>query len=360
MPDRAAGYDVGVIGAGAVGCAIAYALARRKMLPALFGQGGVGIGSGAASAMIRACTDAAAEHALLYRRGAEGFSRLQEEIGSIEYLQTGHLTPALTDEAAVECARIAGRRAETGIDVRWLTREEVLSLEPALSPEVRGALYAAGDGCVNPFLLIRRLLVAIRRLGGAVLLHCGSVAVRPRGDGFLIETARDEVPVQRLVLAAGLGTAEVARQLGLNVPLRPARRSLLVTEASPPLLRHAVATVRQQITGEVLVESPREDAAWEPSTVLDRIRQIAGEAIKLIPALETARVVTTFTCLRTVAPDGRAVLGRLDGEVYVAAALGGPTLCPLLGDALAEMMSGRVPEGLDAWSPRRFGALIGP
>lgn len=350
MPDRPSGYDVGIIGAGAVGCAIAYSLARRKIPAALFDQGGAGSGPcGAASARIRTHSDTDSALALLCQRSAERFPRLQEEIGAIEYLRTGGLTPALTEEAAVECANAVARQAAAGLAVRWLSREETLRREPALSPEVRGAAYAPHDGSVNPFLLVRRLVAATRRLGGALFLHCGYVGVRPRADDFLIDTARGEVQVQYLVIAAGLGTREVGRRLGLSVPLRTVSQDLLVTEKRPPLLRHTIATARQRITGEVLVESSPED----PSSPFDRMRRAAGDAVRLIPALAATRVIRAFTSVRAAPPDGRPLLGRVDGGIYVAVAPHGVTLCPLIGEAMVELISGRVPEGMEAWSPRR-------
>lgn len=362
MPERPGGYDVGILGAGAVGCAIAYALARRGVAAVVLDQGGAGSGAtGAASARVWTQSEAPAASALLCRRSAERFPLLQEEIGPIEYLRTGGLAPALTEDQAAAGRDLADRQHAAGLEVRWLPRDEVLRREPALSPSVLGATYSPHDGAVNPFLLVRRLISAARRLGGAFLLHCGYVTLGTRAGGFVVRSAHGEVEVRRLVLAAGLGILEAARQLGVALPLSPVRRHVLVTEKCPPLLRHTLARARQQLTGEVLAESAVEDASRESTVSLETVQEVARSAAALIPALAGARVIRAFAGVRAVPEDGRPIAGQVEEGLYVAAAPCGITLCPLLGDTMADLLAGgRLPDAWEAWSPQRFRPLPGP
>ncbi len=362
MPERPGGYDVGILGAGAVGCAIAYALARRRVGAVVFDQGGAGSGAtGATSARVWTQSGAPPAYALLCRRSAERFPLLQEEIGPIEYLRTGGLAPALTEDQAAAGRELADRQRAAGLEVRWLPRDEVLRREPALSGSVLGATYSPHDGAVNPFLLVRRLVSAARRLGGAFLLHCGYVTLETRAGGFVVRSAHGEVAVRRLVLAAGPGILEAGRQLGLSLPLSCVRRHVLVTERCPPLLRHTLARARQQLTGEVLAESSVEDASRESTASLEAIQEVARSSSALIPALAGVRVIRAFAGVRAVPADGQPVAGRVGDGLYVAAAPCGITLCPLLADAMGELLAGgRLPDAWEAWSPERFRPLPGP
>ncbi len=358
MPDRADAYDIGILGAGALGCAIAYYLARRKIVPVVLDQAGAGGGaSGATAAWVWVHSKTPSSYACLSLRSAERYPALQEEIGPIEYLRTGGLRPALTEAEAQAGVELARSQASDGLEVRWLSREEVLRREPALSRKILGATYSPHDGCANPFLLVRRLVSATRRLGGTFLLHCGHVAVHPDSAGFGLETGHEEISVRRLILASGPWTHETGRQLGVVIPVRPVRGHILVTEKLPPLLRHTIVAARQQITGEVLFGSTHEDAGMDRGTTLAMISRVAREGAELIPALATARVIRAFAGIRAVPADGLPILGpagEVDG-LYVAAAHSGITLAPLIGEAMADVIAGgRLPRGLEAWSSERL------
>jgi len=361
MPDRPESYEVGILGAGAVGCSIAYHLARHKIIPVVVDREGAGTGaSGATAAGIWVHTKTPPAYARQCLHSAERYPGFQDELGPIEYMRTGGLRPAFTEADAQAGIELARSQAAAGLDVRWLSREEVLRREPALSPDILGATYSPHDGSVNPFLLVRRLMSATRRLGGTFLLYSGHVAVRPRPGGFQVESGRGEIQVRRLVLAAGAWAPELGRQVGITIPVRPVRGHILVTEKLPPLLRHTIAAARQQITGEVLLGSTREDAGMDRETTLAMLRLVARDGVRLIPALAAARVIRAFAGIRPIPVEGMPILGpvRSVEGLFIAVADSGITLCPLLGESMATVINqGSLPEGLEGWSPERLGLM---
>src|SRR5579884_1996686 len=327
MPDRPGGYEVGIVGAGILGSAIAYALAKRRIASVVLDESGVGgEAPDTISAPVRAHVDA----------------------------------PALTEDQVAAGSQVVERHAAMGLPVRWLSREEALRREPALSPAVLGAVYSPHDGSVNPFLLIRRLLSTSRRLGSGLVLYCRHFVVEPRGGGFLVRTARGETQVRRLVLASGHGVADVGRQLGVVLPLRRIRRLVLVTGKHPPLLRHVLARAWQQLTGEVVIESDAGDTGAGPGVSPEEMEQLARSAVATVPSVSEARVIRAIAGVRLL-PAGRPlVVGRVEDGVYAAVAAHAVTLAPLVGDAIAELVANdRLPAGWETWDPGDPGSQPG-
>lgn len=351
MSDRTE-YDVAILGAGPVGCAIAYHLARRKISVVVLEREGAG-GSHAVSGRLFVRSDLSELYARLCVRSLERYPALEGEIGPFGYVRSGSLAPAFTDADTREGMTHAHRQAAAGLNARWMSREEALGLEPSLSPDILGAASSPYDGSVNPDLLVRRLMTAARRVGGLFLLHCGHLTVRSRPGGVLIRGGRGEIQARRLVLAAGLDDSEIRRQVEVPLPIRLVHEAMLVTEALPPLLRHTIASLTsayQKVSGEVVFEGPAFGGI-----ALDTILTIAREATRLLPAIAAARVIRASVRPKAVPTDGGPILGAAGENTYLAIAPQESTLCPLIGETLAEIITRRrVPEDVEGFGPERF------
>ena len=359
MADRTEGHDVAILGAGPIGCAIAYSLARLKIHAVVLDRDGPG-GSRTASGRFRVRPDAPELYARLCRRSIDQYPALEEEIGSIEYVRSGALAPALSEADAREGVARVHQQAKAGLDVRWLSREEAIGMEPGLSAEILGAAYSQDDGSVNPDLLVRRLVTAARRIGGAFLFHRGHLIVRSRPGGFVIRSGADEIQANRLVLAAGEDDPDVRRQLDVALPVRRVHDLMLVTEAPPRLLHHtmvgSLASAYQTVSGEVVLEGSAGDGI-----ALEPILTVARDAARLLPSLAAARVIRVWAGPRAVPADGWPIVGPVGDNIYTAMAPEEITLCPLLGEAIAEVITRRrVSSEIDAFSPARFSAPAAP
>jgi glycine/D-amino acid oxidase-like deaminating enzyme len=351
MLDRSEGRDIAILGAGPIGCAIAYSLARRKIPAVALDWEGPG-GSRMTSGRFRVPPAAAAQYAHLCRRGIEHFPPLEAEIGSIGYVRSGGLVPALSETEMREGTARARQQADAGLDVRWLSREEAIGLEPSLSPEILGAAYSQYDGSVNADLLVRRLVNAARRIGGAFLFHCGHLTVRPRPGGFLIRGGMGEIQANQLVLAAGVDDPDIRRQLEIALPLHRVHDLMLVTEPVLPVLHHTLASAYQTGSGEVVLEGPASDGG-----ALEPMLAIARGAARLLPSLATARVLRAWAGPRSVPADEWPIVGTVGDNTYVAIAREEITLCLLLGEAMAEIITRRhASSEIDVFSPARFSA----
>jgi len=360
MLDRPRAYDVAVLGGGVVGCAIAYALARKKLAPVVLDSGGPGQdGAGAASASVWDHTEPV-EVALRSLESAECFPSLQEQVGPFAYRRTGGLVPALTDAAAEAAEAFVRTRDEAGLPVRWLSRDEAVQREPALSPAVLGATYSPYEAVLNPVLLARRLASAARRLGAAFLFDAGHVAVHEQAGRYSVRSGHGVLEVRRLVMASGRWLADAGQQLGVRMPTRPVRGCVAVTERLPTLVRHRLPGVRQHPAGEVVLDATGGDD--EPGVeTLRVIGDTISAAVRMIPALVDAHVIRTSPWRAVVSADGRPLLGHVEDGLYVAVPhTAGVTLAPLFAQAIASMLSeARSPEAVEAWNPLRTARLAG-
>ncbi|MFQ5882575.1 MAG: glycine oxidase ThiO [Candidatus Methylomirabilales bacterium] len=365
--------DVIIVGAGVVGCSVAYHLARMGVKGILVLDRGEigGEASGAAAGMLAPQCEAAGpgpflDFCLAARRYYE---RLEPELKDltridIEYLDWGMLY--LLEEEGDEAAEGRYRwQTELGLAVERLAREEVGTLEPGLTKEIGGALFFPGDHHVNNTELTRALAQASRSLGVRIVEGCPVT-------GFLYEEDRvsgartpDEIyTAAHIVLCTGAWSGRLGALFGRRIPVEPARGQILYAELSAPPLRHAVwgkgGYLVPRLSGGLIVGSTVEYVGFEKAVTLDGIHRLSELALTLLPGLAEHPFTRAWAGFRPHSRDGLPVIGPLAGldGLYIATGhfRNGILLGPFTGRLLAEMILGEPPAfSLEAFSPSRFG-----
>jgi glycine/D-amino acid oxidase-like deaminating enzyme len=193
--------------------------------------------------------------------------------------------------------------------------------------------------------------------GGAYQSGAGVTALRFDAGVFIAETVRGPVHGRRIVIAAGLGAAGLAPQLGLSMPVRPERGQILVTERVKPFFDYVGNGVRQTVEGSVLIGSSHEDAGFSEDTDVPTGARLCASAIRAFPQLMDVAVLRTWGSLRVMTPDGLPIYEeslRYPGA-FSATCHSGVTLCSahalVLGPALA---SGVLPDAVSHFRSDRF------
>lgn len=370
--------DVVIVGGGVIGAACAEALSReglRIMLIERLGlasgtssacQSGVGHGLSGDDYDLQLDQAAIAEYRALVADGA-----------LIEYERTGALLVCEPDEAAPVKARLPHLR-ELGFDCAWLDESALREAEPALSSAMAGAALLADMGQVSPMRTVMELAKRAGERGARILTNTELIGIEMTGGrvtAALTETER--IATERLVIAAGVWSAEVGKYVGLRVPVWPLKGHVLVTEPLPRLLRHyltsasyevgvaatfavelgangpipmppQVACVLQPLpSGQILIGSSREFAGMDREVNRERLRQIAQHAVHVVPRFGAGRVIRTYAGLRPWTPDGRPLIGPTRQAEGVSIATGhggeGNTRALLTGRLLADLLMGRTP-----------------
>ena len=366
--------DVIVIGAGTVGAAIAYGLARKglrvtvldgadtdfRAARANFGLVWVqGKGQGKQQPM--------PAYQALSRQSSDLWPSFNAELTDLVghdlgYERNGGLAFCL-GEAELETRRAALQRLHNALggDADWemIDRAALEKLLPRirLGADVTGASFGRSDGHVNPLRLLAALHEALLRRGGA--LHSDHTVRKITGgpDGVLVETDSGRHAAARLVIAAGLGSAELARQVDLAIPLRPQRGQILVTERFTPFLPLPASGVRQTREGTVMIGATQEEVGFDTSTTVAAAAKLGARALRIMPALASARIVRHWAGLRVMTPDSYPIYAQSPScpGAFVTICHSGVTLAALHASVVADAVAaGSLPGSLAVFHQGRF------
>src|SRR3954464_935153 len=321
------GYDVVVVGAGVIGLACAWQIAERGLSVCVLERSAPGAGaSGVAAGMLAPVTEAEwGAQALLDLNldSAERWPAFADELRArsgldVGYHRGGALVVAADRDDAEELRRLNAFQESLGLDVEWLGSRAARQLEPALSPRIAGAIHAPHEGQADPRALIRALVAALDRAGGALV--CGTGVTALTGDG--VDTDRGPVHATQVVVAAGSWSA--ALDDGAP-PVRPGKGQILRLRrrvGQPPLAERLIRTPRcyvvDRIGGEVVIGATVEERGFDDAVPADGVYRLLEASWEVLPDAGELEWVEAAARLRPGTPDNAPAIGRdhRDGVVW--------------------------------------------
>ena len=324
-PDPAYIFDIGVIGAGLVGAALSYGLARQGLAVAMLDEADVAFRSARGNfgnIWVQGKGAANPAYAVLTLRSADlwpDFARELEELTGIpiHYRRQGGVCFCYGKEELDVRARLLGklRAALHTYDYEILGSAELQAYMPGVSAAVRGASISPYDGDVNPLLLLKALHKGFQTRGGTLLTGVTVAEVKRAGAVFelVVKSRGATVRCRKVVLAAGLGNAPLAAALGETAPVHPLRGQILVTERLEPMLDHTTSIARQTDAGTILIGDSEEEVGFDSGQTLAVMSTMAERAVRTFPRLRSAKVVRGWGCLRVMSPDGLPMYQRFAG-----------------------------------------------
>jgi glycine cleavage system aminomethyltransferase T/glycine/D-amino acid oxidase-like deaminating enzyme len=376
-----------VVGGGIVGASVSYHLAMLGHTDVLLLEGNT-IGSGTSWHAAGLVSSVRATPALteLAAYGTDLYRRLGELADvDVSFNQCGSLVLARTSGRMDELRYTHAIARQAGIEAELLAAGEVTRLWPLASAEgLHGALLQSRDGHVNPGLAMFAL---------AKLAHEGGVAIRENvrvrellvdsGAVVGVSTDRGDVRCERVVIAAGLWTRDLAASAGINVPLYAAEHAHVRTAPIPgvvgtlPVLRDLDGYTYIRTEGDCLLVGAFEPDG-KPRAVAgighrgfarfpadwDHFAGVRAKAEERVPALRSTTYERFLNAPESFTPDALSCLGEAAEVrgVYVAAGFNsqGIIYAPGAGRALAEWITEGAPT-FDASSVdvRRFARMQG-
>ncbi len=366
--------DVLIIGAGVMGSAIAYHIARQGQRVLVVEQAAPAVtpaASWASAGGVRRQGRHAAE-ARLAIEAIERWQTLEEELeADLQYRQGGNLLLAESDEEAEQLAAFVEQQHEHGFsDVRLVDRQEARALVPGLNDRVVAGSYSPRDGQADPALTTRAFAAAAQRHGAVYWNETRALALLRQGARIVgARTARGEVRTGHVVLAAGAWSDELAATVGLRLPIRTRALQMILSDAAPPdTLRPVLSAVGRSLSlkqlagGEFLLGGgwPGDPTPDRRSYTLrpDSIRGNWATACELLPVVSRQHVARSWCGLEAESFDGIPLIGAVAGLDGLTLALGfsghGFALSPAVGRCVADLIAGRPVPGLDGLRPDRM------
>ncbi len=366
--------DVVVVGAGIQGSSVALRLAQAGRTVVVLERAIPGAEASSAAGGILSPGVEAVEPGPFYGlcRASlaryEAFAREVEALSGmwVSFRRAGTLEIALDDEHARILAARAEKILHAGLPVEVLDDQAVRRLEPAISPEARGALFFPDEATLDPRLLARAVYVAAVRAGAAFVTGQVRRIVSAGGRAVGVDHEAGPIEAERVVLAAGSWSLQVE---GHGLPpgsVRPVRGQIAVLDTRPPLLTHAIFSghgyVVPRADGRILSGSTMEEVGFEKAVTAGGLRHVLDVAIGIAPALERAPVVETWSNFRPASPDGEPILGAgaVPGLLYATGhGRNGILLAPITADAIAAAVLGTPPPvDLAPFSPARLAGIL--
>ena len=369
---REKSFDAVVAGAGIIGAACAWELARSGLRVAVIDASSVGGGATSAGMGHLLVLDDSPIQFTLTKYSLQLWEPLFAELpAACEFWRCG--TVWVAEDA--EQWQFAARRCEyfnrNGVAAELLTGQELANMEPQLRPGLAGGALVPNDASLVPGMAARFFMERATARGAELMENVRVVEMNDSGVR-LSDGAR--LTAQTYVNAAGTH----APILAPGLPVRSRKGHILVVKPPHNVARHQIVelgylksahasefgdsvafNVRHTANGELLIGSSRqygvEDAAVENHVV----KRMLDRAIEFVPQLATVPQVRSWTGFRAGTPDGLPLIGPVPGFERVYAASGHEGLGATTSVATARLLADQIlkrPSEIDTapFLPARF------
>ena len=337
-----------VIGGGVGGCSILYHLAKLGWSDAvLVEQYGLTHGSTWHSAGLVGQLRSTVSLTKMMQYSVGLYADLKNETGKDPgWHELGGLRLASSKPRMEELQRQAGWAKSFGLPVELISAAEAQELFPPMSTDgVLGAAFLPQDGYLDPSQLTFALADGARLLGADIEQRTRVEAITLK-DGRVHEVVTDKGTIRTDVVinAGGMYAPQIARMVGVDVPIIPYAHEFLVTEAFDPALP-ALPTLRDpdnlvywrtEVGGLIMGGYERDPAPWALDGVPDgfeaqllpedweRFDELLGNSIKRVPAMDEVTITKLINGPEAFTPDGEFLLG----ESHVRASSSPPASAP--------------------------------
>jgi glycine/D-amino acid oxidase-like deaminating enzyme len=368
---------VGVVGAGIVGASVAYHLSRAGAQVILFEKALPASGATQNSFAWLNAFVPEPDYRALRLQSLMAYHDLDRHL-RLGIVWGGYTNWARTLSEVKSLEESAGQMDGTPYGVRRIDGSELVAMTPSLVPgTVAEAFYSRIDGHLDPVKVTRRFVEAAGHQGSIVKLqHEVQELDLTRSVLRGVKTAKEWVPLDHLVVAAGVDTPRVLAQAGFSLKLRHSP-GILAHSAPTPIVTAMVfdapghLSFKQMADGSIVgTDSPeppdipahheiREHATGFPDEALRTMHgnRILGRIGAVLPAARGVPLERLTLGFRPMPLDELPVVGAVPGlsNLYVVVTHSGVTLAPILGRYVTqEIMSGSRIEALAPFRPDRF------
>lgn len=293
--------------------------------------------------------------------------RLADSGANFDFGQTG-LLQVFTEPAsfASHLHEVESMR-KWGVKVSERSASELHADDQLFTQRVVGAYLLEDDARMDPALLLQAVRDNVEA-NGARIVEASVTGIERVGTSAVVRTSTPDysgVRANHVVIAAGVWSRELARALGNDFPLMPAKGYSVTVDPGPIAPSRPMVLMDQRLALSPLARGLRIASRYELTSPSDRsipasrITQLLDAARIALNLPASTQPTNPWTGLRPALPDGVPALGRLGdtGEVFVATGHGmlGTTTGPGSGEFIAALIVGeKLPFDPAIVSPNRF------
>ena len=380
-----------VIGGGVVGVSALYHLAKKGWGDdvVLFEKGELTSGSTWHAAGLLPLFNMSYSVGQVHKYSVKLYGSLEEETGQpVGFAKVGNLRLAMNDDRMDEYYQYAATAKTIGIDVRFLTPDEILKLWPMCNVDgLVGGIFHPDDGYIQPADLTQALAKGARARGATIYRNTAVLGIRQETSGaWRVSTDKGDITCEHIISATGNYARQTGEMVGLDVPVIPVEHQYIVTEPHPELverrkkgapemgvLRESDGSwyLREENGGFILgpyehgapacyVDGPDPRAEYELfQEDIDRLAPHIEAAMNRVPAFAEVGIKQVYNGAIAYTPDGNPIIGPAwdldnfwlsEGHSFGITAAGGA------GWQLAEwIVDGEPTVDMLGVEPRRFG-----
>ena len=353
-------YDIAIIGAGVTGAMTARELSKYNLKIALLEKcNDVAMGATKANSGIVHAGFDAAEGSLMAKMNVKGCALMPEtcEKLHVPYKNNGSLVVAFSAEEMEHLNVLYNRGVANGVpELKILSKEELLELEPNLNPDSFGALYAPTAGIVCPYELTIAATECAVTNGVEFIRNCEVTAFETNADSIALETTQGRIEAKYIINAAGVYSDEIARMAGDDTISITARKGeyFLLDRATGSLVSHTIfqcpskmgkgILVSPTVDGNLLMGPTAEDIDDKSNvnTTNSGLNDVKKYAVKSVPSVNARNAITSFTGLRAHAAAHEFIIGVSEKNSRLINAAGiespGLTSAPAIAEYIGDIV----------------------
>jgi sarcosine oxidase subunit beta len=330
--------DVVIIGAGVIGCSIAYHLASRDPsldVLVLEREEMIGMGSTAKATGGIRHQFSTEPNIRLTQLSLPLYLRFEEATGySVHFQSHGYLFLTTESDTLQNLQASVALQQSLGVPSRMINPTEAAVFVPGIrTDDLRGGSFCGTDGTAEPAAAVQGFAARARALGVQILTNHEVVALLRTGERAVgVQTHQGSVHAPTVVIAGGPYSAQLAAMVGLEIPAHPYRRQVSVAAPIPQLDVELPLTVdidsgfylHRMGHGDLLLGGTDKDV--RPGTGLEvdwaGIERVLAAGARRIPMIEHARVKRTYVGLRSLTPDHHPILGHVEAVPGLVLACG--------------------------------------
>lgn len=363
--------DVAIVGGGIIGASIALELAAQNLAVTLFDRQLPGReASWAAAGMLSAAPDGlpavpliplAQESLRLYPAFVKEVEETSGKVAAFENHGALHLFPGKNAERDRE--ELVAQYRALGISVEPLSMRQARDKESAIGAEIGAAAWHPDEARVDPRLLTEAVLSAAQNRGAQIRHDIAVTQILWDGNRCRGLVAGDqEFQASHVVVAAGSFSAGISGPHGPLAPTRPVRGQIAALRIPGFRLQHVLRSHEGYLVprrdGRIIAGSTLEDAGFEKRVTPAGLRKVLAAAAKMLPHLDQAEIVETWSGLRPGTPDELPIIGPTDLQGLLLATghyRNGILLAPATSKLIAEwVVAGKTSFDASIFLPSRF------